>query len=415
MKKTLPALLTIVVICAAAILSGCGTNKTVQANTGSPNLDSASAPVAGVIPIERKNLSQNLTVSAELVPFQQIDIYAKEAGYVKSISVDYGTRVRKGQIMAVLEIPELQAQLKQDEAVINNQTDQVTHAEHELSRIQATHRVQHLQYERLAGVAKSQPGLVAQQEVDDAQGKDLAAEAQVEAANANLQAIRNELLGAQAKKEHDKVLLDYSIITAPFAGVVTERYANLGTLMQAGTNSSTQALPLVRLSQDDLFRLVIPVAEGYVRYVHIGDPVSVSVPSLGRTIPGKVARFSTDVNESTRTMHTEVDVPNPNHVLIPGMYADATILLQRANRVLTIPLQAVNHDADQDTADLVDSTGHVQIRKIKLGLETPGEAEVISGLEPGDLVIVSDRSGIKAGELVKPQRVQQVQYPGEKE
>ena len=176
-----------------------------------------------------------------------------------------------------------------------------------------------LQFDRLDGVAKSKPGLVAQQEVDDSQGKALASAAQVESAKSNLEASQSDLLSAKAKREHDQVLFDYSKITAPFAGVVTQRYANLGTLMQAGTSSSTQAMPLVRLSQDDLFRLVIPVPESYVHYIHIGDPVSVMVPSLNRTFPGKVARFSVDVRADTRTMHTEVDVPNPNRMLLPGL------------------------------------------------------------------------------------------------
>ena len=250
---------------------------------------------------------------------------------------------------------------------------------------------------------QSQPGIVAQQEVDDAQGKDLAASAQVDAGQAALEAAQSQLVGAKAKLSRDQSLYDYSRITAPFSGIVTERYANLGTLMQAGTSSSTQAMPLVRLSQDDLFRLVIPVAETYVRYVHIGDPVEVSVPSLNRTFPGKVARFSVDVSESTRTMHTEVDVPNLTHVLMPGLYADATITLQRKNDVLTIPLQAVNHEADQDTVDVVDSNNHIQIRRIELGLQTPGEAEVHSGLNQGDLVVASERTGLKAGQKVTPQ------------
>src|SRR6202021_49004 len=128
----------------------------------------------------------------------------------------------------------------------------------------------------------------------------------------------------------DQVLFDYSKITAPFDGVVTQRYANKGTLLQAGTNSSTQAMPLVKLSEDDLFRLVIPVPESDVRFIHLGDSVSVIVPSLNNpTFPGTVARFSEDVSEATRTMHTEVDVPNPQRILMPGMYAQATIALEK--------------------------------------------------------------------------------------
>src|SRR5208282_6585245 len=132
---------------------------------------------------------------------------------------------------------------------------------------------------------------------------------------------------AKAKLVHDQSLFDYSRITAPFSGVVTERYANLGTLVQAGTGSSTQAIPIVKLSQDDLFRLVIPVPESYVRYIRVGDPVDVHVPSLNRTFPGKVARFSVDVKSNTRTMHTEVDVENPQRILLPGLYADAQLSL----------------------------------------------------------------------------------------
>src|SRR5579864_2930325 len=267
-------------------LTGCAKSEKVRAESEPP-----AGIRVGVAKVGRKTLERQLTVSSELVPFQEVDVYAKESGYVRDLLVDYGTRVKKGQVMAVLEIPELEVQLQQDDAAIRNAADQVTRAEHELGRVEAQHKVFHLQFDRLNGVAKSKPGLVAQQEVDDAQGKDLAAEAQVEATKSNLQSAQSQLQAAEAKKEHDHVLFDYAKITAPFTGVVTQRYANLGTLMQAGTNSSTQATPLVRLSQDDRFRLVIPVPETYVHSIREGDPVSVLVPSLGRTFPGKVARF----------------------------------------------------------------------------------------------------------------------------
>ncbi|HZT35998.1 MAG TPA: efflux RND transporter periplasmic adaptor subunit, partial [Nitrososphaera sp.] len=244
-----------------------------------------------VTKVARRPMARYLTISSELVPFQEIDVYAKESGFVSKLYVDYGTHVKQGQLMAVLEIPELQAQLQEDQASIKNAGDQVTDAEHQLSRVQAQHSVLHLQYDRLNHVAKSKPGLVAQQEVDDAQGKDLAAEAQVEGAKASLQAAQSQMAVAQSKLVHDQALFDYSKITAPFNGVVTQRYANYGTLMQGGTNS-TQALPLVKLSQEDLFRLVIPVPESYVRYIKLGDQVNVKVPALDRDFPGRVARFS---------------------------------------------------------------------------------------------------------------------------
>jgi RND family efflux transporter MFP subunit len=209
---------------------------------------------------------------------------------------------------------------------------------------------------------------------------------------------------------HDQNLFDYSKITAPFPGVVTERYANLGTLVQAGTNSSTQAIPIAKLSQDDLFRLVIPVPESYVRFIHVGDHVDVRVPSLNRTFPGKVARFSVDVKEETRTMHTEVDVPNPGRLLMPGLYADADVTLEHKEDIAAVPLQALNHEGDKTTVFVVNANGEIEDRPVSLGIQTASDAEVVAGLREGEQVVVSDRGGLTPGQKVRPQVVQIMQY-----
>jgi RND family efflux transporter MFP subunit len=364
----------------------------------------------GVTTVVRKSLGRQITLSSELVPFQEIDVYAKESGFVTKLFVDYGTHVKAGQVIATLEIPELQAQLQEDQAEIKNAMNQVSRAQHDLTRYQAQYNALHLQYTRLNGVFESQPGLVAQQEVDDAQGKDLAASSQVDAGQAAVEASQSQLSVAKAKLSHDQSLFDYSKITAPFTGVVTERYANLGTLVQAGTGSSTQAMPIVQLSQDDLFRLVIPVPESYVRYIHVGDHVNVRVPSLSRTFPGKVARFSVDVREDTRTMHTEVDVPNPQRILLPGLYADAELSLDRKDDVPSVPVQALNHEGDRSTVYVVNQNGELEDRNVQLGLQTAGDAEIISGVNEGEQVVVSDRSGLKAGQKVHPQAVDVMRY-----
>jgi RND family efflux transporter MFP subunit len=396
------------VVIAAGAFASCGRGDKVQAKD--PGELASGALSVGVVKIQRKSLGRTLTLSSELVPFQEIDVYAKESGYVKELNVDYGSRVQKDQVLATLEIPELQLQVKEDEAAIKNATAQIPHAQDELNRTEAQHNVLQLQFQRLDSVAKSKPGLVAQQEVDDSQGKALASAAQVEAAKSNLQSAQSQLEAAQAKRDRDQVLFDYSKITAPFAGVVTQRFANLGMLMQAGTNSSTQATPLVRLSQDDLFRLVIPVPESYVHFIHLGDPVSVMVPSLNRTFPGKVARFSVDVREDTRTMHTEVDVLNPGRVLLPGLYAEATITLEKKGDTIAVPLQAVDQENGQATVDVVGPSGKIESRKVVLGIQTAADAEAISGLQAGEMVVVSDRSGLKAGQAVQPKLIDLMQY-----
>ena len=384
-------------------LSSCNGGRNVKASA-------EQAVTVGVTSVVKKTVSREITLSSELVPFQEIDVYAKESGYVQKLDVDYGTHVKVGQTMATLEIPELQAQMQQDQAEIKNAIDQVSRADHELKRYDAQYNALHLQYTRLNGVFETQPGIVAQQEVDDAQGKDLAAASQVDAGKAALEAAQSQLAAAKAKLVHDETLFDYSRITAPFAGVVTERYANLGTLVQAGTSSSTQAMPIVRLSQDDLFRLVIPIPESYVRYIRVGDPVNVHVPSLNRTFPGKVARFSVDVRADTRTMHTEVDVPNPERVMMPGLYAEAEVGLDQKDNVPTVPLQAVSHQGNKTSVFVVNRDGELEERTVELGLQTTTDAEVLSGLSEGEQVVVSDRSGLKPSQKVHPQAMSVMQY-----
>ena len=391
-QKTLSLALIVLTAAPLGFLSSCSSDKSVQAN--------GPAITVGVTKVVKKSLGREITLSSELVPFQEIEVYAKESGYVKKLLVDYGTHVKAGQVMAVLEIPELEAQLQEDQAEIKNAVNEVTRAQHELERDEAQYKALHLQYTRLNQVFTNQPGIVAQQEVDDAQGKDMAASSQMDAGQASLEAAQSQLGVTKAKLAHDQTLYDYSRVTAPFTGVVTERDANLGTLVQAGTN--TQSSPIAKLSEDDLFRLVIPVPEAYVRFIVVGDPVSVRVPSLNRTFPGKVARFSVDVKEDTRTMHTEVDVRNPDHLLVPGLYAEATVTLEHRDDIASVPLQALNHEGDKTTVLIVNGEGAIENRFVTVGLQTASDAEVLTGLTEGDEVVVSDRSELRPGEKVIP-------------
>jgi RND family efflux transporter MFP subunit len=407
-------MLTALIAAMAAGLSSCASSEKASPNVAD-NQSGTDTVKVGVIRPARKSLDRKLTVSAELVPFQEIDVYAKESGYVRQLFVDYGTRVKKDQVMAILEIPELEIQLKQDDAAIKHAQDEVVRAEHDLARVKAVHETLHLQYKRLSDVAKTKAGLIAQQELDDAQGKDLAEEAQFDASQAALDASQSELASMQVRRQHDQVLFDYSRITAPFAGVVTQRYANLGTLIQAGTNSSTQAMPLVHLSEDDVFRLVIPIPESYVRYIKIGDPATVSVTALGKTFTGEVKRFSPDVVANTRTMHTEVDVRNADGSLVPGLYAEATLLIEQKQNALSVPLQAISRSADQSSVFVVGPGNKLDVRQVALGIQTANDAEITSGISPNDQIVVSDRSGLKAGQIVSPQTIELTEYKGQQD
>ena len=329
---------------------------------------------------------------------------AKVAGYVKNINVDVGDRVKQGQLLAVLEIPEMADDQARAQSMLSRSDAEVARARDELQRAESSHKIAHLSYTALAEVSRQKAGLVAQQEIDDAHGKDLVAEAQVSAAKSSLSAAEQQVQVSTAELQKIKTLLDYTRVTAPFAGVITKRYADTGSMIQAGTSSSTQAMPLVRLSENSLLRLILPVPESAVPTVHVGQQVDVRVPTLDRSFPGRVARFADKVSSATRTMDTEVDVPNPSLILIPGMYAEVNLTLDRRGAVLAVPIPAVDMGGDETSGQVtvVTPENRIEIRKVQLGLQNAASVEIRSGLRSGDLVVTGNRASLRAGQQVRP-------------
>jgi RND family efflux transporter MFP subunit len=362
----------------------------------------ASIPSATVAEATYGTITHTLNLAGQFQPYQVIDVHAKVSGYIRHIYVDIGDKVHQGQVLAVLEVPELSAQLKGTVAEVAHSKDEVTRAQHEVLRAQAEHTALHSDYLRMKQAAAAQPGLIAQQELDDAQSKDLSSEAQVDAAKAALAAAKQQSEVAGADNERVSALADYTHVTAPLDGVVIWRYADTGALIQAGTSSDVQTLPVVKLSQSGLLRLRLPVPEDAVQFIRVGSPVNVRVDAINRTITGKVVRFTRDVSLSTRTMQTEIDVENKDLSLTPGMYANATLELERRDHVLTIPVQAVIHNGDRASVLVVDKQNQVQPRDITLGLQGSALVEVKSGLSEGDRVITGGQANYQPGETVDP-------------
>ncbi|MBO0797555.1 MAG: efflux RND transporter periplasmic adaptor subunit [Blastocatellia bacterium] len=363
------------------------------------------AVTVGVTKVTRKNLSDGLTLAAEFRPYQEINLYAKVAGYLKTISVDVGDGVRQGQVIATLEVPEFQNDLVQAAASKNRSEKDVVRARSELQSAQSVYDAAKLTYSRLDAVGKSRPNLLAQQEIDDALAKMQEAEAQLNAAKAALSVAEEQVRVQDANEEKVKTLASYTVITVPFSGVITKRYADPGAMIQQGTASQTQAMPLVRLSQIDLLRLILPVPESVVPRVHVGRVVKVKVPSLNQTFEGKVSRFADKVDAATRTMETEVDVPNPRLILKPGMYAYADLELDQKKNAVVLSVQAVNRKENKASVMLVNAQQKLESREIVTGMETPDTVEVLSGLAPGDLVVIGNTSQLKPGQPVIPKEI----------
>jgi RND family efflux transporter MFP subunit len=388
-----------VVIFAIALTIACSRSGADAA----PKPDSEDATVAGVVPVVRKNLIDYFEIASEFIPYQQINVHAKVSGYVQKLLINWGTHVRQGQLMAVLEVPELQAVVFRDQAAIARDQERLSRAQQELSRAVSVYTVAHLTYKRLYGVQKTNPQLVAQEEVDIDQGKDQETGAAVVAARDALAAAKQELAVDKSTLGRDQYMFGYSRITAPFDGVVTRLDAYTGSLLPAGTSTSMNGLPLCRLSETNLLRLVIPVPEAVVPEVRVGESVNVRVVPLKRTFAGKVSLVSGQIDLATRTMHTEVEVPNRSYVLVPGMYAYVDLPIKSARNALSLPVQAVqNAQPEQGIVLLVNRSNRVEQRTVQLGVETANDVQIVSGLQQGDRVIFGDLTRYHPGELVKP-------------
>jgi RND family efflux transporter MFP subunit len=377
----------------------------VARNHQSEEQPDAEAPAVAATKAVVQDLSRKVVLTAEFVPFQEVDVMAKVSGYVKEIRVDVGDHVRLGQTLAILEIPEMQDDIARAQSIIEQAEADVTGARDEVQRAGSAHDIAHLSYQRLANVVKERPGLVAQQEIDDAHSRDLVAEAQLAGANSKLAAAQQKVGVTRAELARVKTMLAYTQVTAPFAGVITKRFANTGSMIQAGTASQTQAMPVVRLSENSLLRLILPVPESDVSLVHIGQGLTVHVPTMNRNFPGKVARFSDRLQLATRTMDTEVDVENPSFTLIPGMYAEVDFTTESRSNALTVPVSAVELAEGNETRGKVmaiSSGGVLEARNVSLGMETADSFEILSGLQAGDLVVTGNRAGLRSGQHVRP-------------
>jgi RND family efflux transporter MFP subunit len=358
--------------------------------------EAEKVPTVPVARVTRHDLSRELDVAAEFRPFLEVEVHAKVAGYLKSISVDVGDHVAAGQVLAVLEVPEYVEELAHASATERRTELDVDRARSEVKRAESNYTMRKLSYDRLLGVSKARPNLVAQQEVDTSAAQFREAEGQWETAKATLAATEQQVHVSSATKDRVKTMMNYLKITAPFAGVVTKRYAHPGAMIQAGTASQSQAMPVVRISQINHLRLVLPVPESAVSRVHLGGAVEVRVDALKQVFQGKVARFSDRLDASTRTMETEVDIDNRSGSILPGMFGTATIVLETRDDVLAVPVQAV---AGQGTKPMVFvvKNGVLEERGVRLGLETPNLVEISSGVDEGDLVVTGNRGGLKAG------------------
>jgi len=383
------------------VLIAVATVRRVRAGATSNPGGGTQVAWAAVVPVKRTTIADSLSIAGQFVPYQNVELHAKVAGYIRHIYVDIGDHVHTGQVLAVLEIPELVAQVDEAKAAVHHAEEEIQRAQSDVSRAEADNVALHANAVRLVNTDKARPGLIAQQELDDATAKDRASGAQVESAKSALAAARQQLQAAKANQQHYSALFDYARITAPYDGVVTWRFSDTGALVQAGTSTMT-GLPVVTVAEVNILRLRIPVPERIAAKVKIGDSADVRVQATKEHFTGKVARFTDSLDMSTRTMQVEIDVPNPNYHLQPGMYADVTLMANRQNNTLAVPIGAVQRGQNTSTVLVVDAQNRVQKREVSTGIEDSNNVEILSGLSEGDRVIIGNLASYREGQLVQP-------------
>jgi RND family efflux transporter MFP subunit len=303
-------------------------------------------------------------------------------GYVDRITVDIGDRVTEGQVLATLEIPEMADQSVQAEQQLVQQRAEVAKAEAEAA-------LQKTIFARSQGLRAKDA--ITEQDLDEARARAAKARAELELARARGK-------GAEARVAELRALMQYATLRAPFAGVVTRRFVDRGALVQASSSNNS---PLLIVARTDTVRVFADVPEPDAPFISRGDRAVLGVAALpGRTFGVQITRFAEALDPSSRTMRTEVELPNPDGTLRPGMYGTVTIAVETHPDALTVPEAAVRREKTRAVVYLVDGDRAAE-RVVKPGLAAEGRVEILEGLGDRDRVITSGTTGLSGGAPVQ--------------
>lgn len=347
----------------------------------------AEAPQVRVVRVEtvkRSSPENRLTLPGTALADQQTSLYARINGYLKSFAVDIGDSVKKGQLVAEIDSPEVDQQLRQAVATLGV-------AKATLVQAQANQELARVASERWAALVKERA--VSQQEADEKRLTLAAREADVESARATIKA-------QEANVKRLEELQSFKQIQAPFDGVITARSVEIGTLVSEGSGAA--ARELFRMVQIQNLRFHVQVPEGFVSSIRVGLEATLAFDAHpGKAFSGKVGRTSNAVDAASRTMLVEVLVPNPDRVLLPGMYAQVTFALRQAAPALLMPSNALLVRPEGTLAAVVDKDKTVRYRKIEVGRDYGTRIEVVSGLDENDQVMVNPTTMVREGEKVE--------------
>jgi RND family efflux transporter MFP subunit len=394
-RSTMKILIVAVALAAAGVVAERHLAAS-QAPAKSTEVD--SRPSVEVVHPRRLTVAQRLQTNATLEAFETADLFAKVTGYLSDVRVDIGDHVKAGQVLALIDLPEMEKQLAEDQAQLASKQSALETARRQVEHDNASLVLQDITLKRQAALFKD--GWVTAQAFDEASANAKIAKANLGVSEANLSLGAHQVDLAAATVERTKTLLAYTQIVAPFDGVVARRLVNRGDLVQPPTG--TLMTPLFTVQRIDTIRVFCDVPENDVPQLHVGDPAIVKpIGFTGKPFIGKVTRSSLRLDPATRNMRTEIDLPNPEERLYPGMYAEVSLEMNRRPDALTVPAAAVGSDGDGNFVDTITDNRITRLA-IKTGLSDNGRVEVTAGLSDETSVVASIKDMPPAGTAVQP-------------
>src|SRR6266516_2752706 len=308
-----------------------------------------SPPRVEVVRPRRVTVAQRLQTNATLEAFEEADLFAKVSGYLSDVRVDIGDHVKAGQVLAVIDVPEMEKELAEAKAQLESKQSSLESARRQLDHHKANITLQEALLRRREELGAA-GHFISDRVLDEVRANAEIAKADLSVAEANRALAANQVDVAAATVERIKTLLAYTRIVAPFDGVVARRLVNRGDLVQVAT-TATRTTPsagsLFTVQRIDTIRVFCDVPENDVPHLHVGDPAIVKPSGFdGKPFAGTVTRFSRRLDPETRNMRTEIDLPNPDERLYPGMYAEVSLEMDQRLYSLTVPASAVGSDGD---------------------------------------------------------------------
>ncbi|HTO23996.1 MAG TPA: efflux RND transporter periplasmic adaptor subunit [Spirochaetia bacterium] len=356
-------------------------------------------PVSVVVPLPAPRAT-DLNLPGNVQAFQETPIYARVDGYLRQRNVDIGDRVEREQVLAEIDTPELDQQVSQAEAALSQARASLAQTEASLQQAKANLELARISAERWSALLAD--GAVARQDVDERRSQYDASRASTDAAQANVDATRANVAASAANLQRLRALESFKQVVAPYRGIVTARTVDRGALITAGSGSSS--VPLFRVAQIDTLRIFVNVPQTFVRSIAPGQETTIVVREFpGRVFAGKVSRDASALDATSRTLLTEVLVPNAGLTLKPGMYAQVRFSVVGPDPPVLIPATALVIRAEGPQVAVVRDDHRVHFQKVELGRDLGTNVEVISGLNGDERLIVNIPDGLKEGITVRPQ------------